>query len=102
MLFGFEIQYSRIPVAEHSFYPENPITLIFRKEIIMFNLTTPRAILLGFLAVSLAIASIPYGIKLMDANVQTGLQRVQLCGLDGNRKIDCVKLTTQHLRVSPP
>jgi hypothetical protein len=60
----------------------------------MFTLTTPRAILLGFLAVALAVGSIPFGMKLMDVNAQTKLQRVQICGYDhrsvSNDELVCV------------
>lgn len=58
----------------------------------MFTLTTPRAILLGFLAVALAVGSIPFGMKLMDVNAQTKMQRVQICGYDhrSNDKLACV------------
>jgi hypothetical protein len=55
----------------------------------MFTLTTPRAILLGFLAVALAVGSIPFGMKLMDVNAMGAkndpnfIQRVQICGTWG-------------------
>jgi len=45
----------------------------------MFTLTTPRAILLGFLAVAFAVSSIPFGMKLMDVNAQQGITKVAIC-----------------------
>ena len=53
----------------------------------MFTLTTPRAILLGFLAVALAVGSIPFGMKLIDVNAKNdpnSIQRVQICGTHTN------------------
>jgi len=56
----------------------------------MFTLTTPRAILLGFLAVALAVSSIPFGMKLMNVNAQQGITKVALCS--ANNPNDCVSL----------
>jgi glycerol-3-phosphate acyltransferase PlsY len=47
----------------------------------MFTLTTPRAILLGFLAVALAIGSIPFGMKLMDVQARTDITKVAICNI---------------------
>ena len=53
----------------------------------MFTLTTPRAILLGFLAVALAVGSIPFGMKLMDVNAQSsGVTKIAICDADSPNK----------------
>jgi len=72
----------------------------------MFTLTTPRAILLGFLAVALAVGSIPFGMKLMDVNAKNdpnSIQRVEICGTYGisqeSLKWSCASVSPSGLKV---
>ena len=62
----------------------------------MFTLTIPRAILLGFLAVALAVGSIPFGMKLMDVSASPGIQRVALCDVASGQ---CAEVFRQSLLV---
>ena len=55
----------------------------------MKNLTTPQAILGGFLLVALAIASIPYSSNIVSpAHATAGVQKVAICSEDGKRCAD--------------
>ena len=65
----------------------------------MFTLTTPRAILLGFLAVALAVGSIPFGMKFMDVQAQNGLTKVAVC--DTRNPNNCAEIFYGKLQVMP-
>ena len=49
----------------------------------MKNLTTPQAILGGFVLVALAIASIPYSSNIVSPAHATGVQKVAICHMSG-------------------
>ena len=55
----------------------------------MKNLTTPQAILSGFVLVALAIASIPYSSNIVTPAHAAGVQKVALCDTSG---LYCAKI----------
>ena len=53
-------------------------------RVIMKNLTTPQAILLGLGMIALAIASVPYSSKVVaHANANTGIIKIAICETSG-------------------
>ena len=55
----------------------------------MKNLTTPQAILCGFVLIALAIGSIPYSSNIVTpAHAAGGVQKVAICTLSGETCVD--------------
>jgi len=65
------------------------------------ELTTPKAILIGMSLIAVAIASIPYSKSVVtEAHAANGLQKVQICGINAFKKVDCAMVHGTTLSVS--